>query len=139
MMDHLVPTTWYVSRRLELPLTLATDAFDRIVRDRPDGSTVAAFPDAFIATPAVSLPGSGRRLHGRLRTTRLGPAVPVEVELTPWSHTESERGLRPRRRPAAWSADRYWQVAAVTLERLHSRLLAAARAGAEQHPLRRAS
>lgn len=136
-----VPTTpWYVSRRVELPLRLAVDAFDRIVRDDPDGSALGELPDAFVATPAVSLPGAGRQLHGRLRTTRLGRGLPVELELTPWSRTQSELGLRPRRRPAGPGVDGYWRVASTTLERLRARLLAVApSAAAQRSSLRRAS
>jgi hypothetical protein len=141
MMEDLVPTTcWYVSRRVELPLTLAVDAFDRVVRDTHEGSAFGSLPDGLVAAPALALPGAGRQLHGRLRTARLSRALPVELELTPWSHTQSELGLRPRRRPVGTRADGYWHWAALTLEHLHSRLLAAAPNGAERHrPLRRAS
>jgi hypothetical protein len=52
-MQDLVPTTsWYVSRRVELPLSLATDAFDRVVGDTHEGSALGALPDAFVAAPA---------------------------------------------------------------------------------------
>src|ERR1039457_5504492 len=96
IMEGLVPTTsWYVSRRVELPLSLAADAFDRVVGHLHDRSTFGPFPDTFVAAPALSLPGAGRQLHGRLRTARLRRALPVEVELTPWSHTQSELGVRP--------------------------------------------
>ena len=125
-MEDLVPTTsWYISRRVELPLSLAADAFDRVVGQPDEAAELGALPDAFVASPAVSLPGAGRQLHGRLRTARLRRAVPVELELIPWSRTQSELGLRPRRRPVGSSADGYWHWAPLTLERLHSRLLSA--------------
>jgi hypothetical protein len=141
MMEDLVPTTsWYVSRRVELPLSLAADAFDRVVGHAHEAATLGALPDAFVAAPARSLPGAGRQLHGRLRTAGLRRALPVELELTPWSHTESELGLRPGRRPAGSSADGYWHWATLTLERLHSGLLSAApHATMRNRRLRRAS
>src|ERR1019366_2480027 len=131
MMQDLGPTpSWYVSRRVELPLSLATDAFDRVVGDTHEGSALGALPDAFVAAPAVSLSGAGRQLQGRLRTARLRRALPAELELTPWSHTQSELGLRPRRPPVGSRADEYWHWAGLTLERLHARLLSAAPTGA---------
>lgn len=140
-MQGLVPTTsWYISRRVELPMSVAADAFDRVVGHPHEATGLGSLPDAFVPAPTVALPGAGRQLHGRLRTARLRRALPVELELTPWSHTQSELGLRPRRRPVGSSADGYWHWAALTLERLHSRLLSVTpNDAAPSSQLRRAS
>ena len=139
-MDELTVCTWYVSRRVKLPLDVAATTLDRVIgRRRPwadDDATRLGLTSATVPVPP--LPGTARRRHGALRMDPWPAPIAVELELEPWSSSHSTIGLRPRRRPPRWRAHRYWASAASTLERLDAELIAAApRAG--WVPVRRAS
>jgi hypothetical protein len=139
-MDEVTVYTWYVSRRVALPLDVAAATLDRVL-DRPappadgDPSALGLTSATIAVTP---LPGTIRRRHGALRVDPWPTPIPVELELEPWSSSQSSLGLRPRRRPPRWRAGRYWASAVSALERLDAELIAAAprRRG---WPVRRAS
>ena len=137
-MDHPLPTSWYVSRRVELPFDEASAALDELVdQRRGDGRAPMRLTPTLIAQPAAPRLGSSRELNGRLRLPRSGPPVRVELELVAWSTSHSELGIRPVRTPVA-RATRYWKAAAATLERLRGELITAADPAVEP-ALRRAS
>jgi len=124
-MDQPEPTTWYVSRRVALPLGHAAAALDDLVDQRCRGADPSSSIDltaTLRAEPTWSLPGTARLLRGRLRLPRSRRAVRVELELAPWSASRSELGLRPARPPAG-RADQYWETAAATLDQLADDLL----------------
>lgn len=127
-MNEVNGYTWHVSRRVALPLDVAAATLDRVL-DRPAPS---ADPDATTrgltsATVAVTpLPGTVRRWHGALRVAPWPTPIAVELELEPWSASQSSLGLRPRRRPPRWRAGWYWESAVSALERLDAELIAAA-------------
>ena len=127
-MDELTVCTWYVSRRVRLPLDVAAATLDRVL-DRPgpvahDDTTRFGMTSATVAV--TPLPGTARRRHGSLRVDHWPAPIAVELELEPWSASHSALGLRPRRRPPRRRAHRYWASAARALERLDAQLVAAA-------------
>jgi hypothetical protein len=117
------PITWYVSRRVDLPLRVATAAFDQLVvsSSRP-GPVRLARP--LTVDPTTARPGIERRLRGRLSPSGLGGPVPIELELVPWSDRCVELGLRPARRPPRARAGRYFDAVAGALEELTDALYA---------------
>jgi hypothetical protein len=136
--DHPLPTSWYVSRRVELPFAQAAAALDELVdQRRRDGRVPTHLTPTLIAEPAAPRLGSSRELHGRLRLPRSVPPVRVELELVAWSASQSELGIRPVRTPVA-RATRYWKTAAATLDRLRGELITVADPAVEP-ALRRAS
>lgn len=138
-MDHL-PPTWYVSRRVQLPLGAAVAALDRLVEERQGAfeDRPARLTDALVATPSASVLGSPHRLEGHLQLGRLARPVRVELELAPWSRAESELGLRPVRPVPGTRAEHYWGRARTTLDRLSAELGTGVRPGVDRR-LRRAS
>ena len=127
-MNEPNPITWYVSRRVELPLDVATTALDRFLAEhgrQSDRPTVRL--GAAAATMAITpVPGPTRRRHASLRLDRWSPPVAVELELEPWSSRRSALGIRPRRRPPTRRARQYWSTAAAVLEWLGAELVAVA-------------
>ena len=121
-MSDVMAQTWFVSRRVALPLAAAATALDELVekrgRDRSSGSV--ALTDGLEVWPAATLPGEARRLDARLRLGGLGRPLRVELELSPWSRAESEVAIRPTRRPRP--AERYWAGAADALDALRATL-----------------
>lgn len=122
MQDCNVPTTWYVSRRLELPLAAATTALDRLTEHLSAGRVLGSL--RLRDTTAFAPPGVSRRLFGRLLLAGLGRPVRVELELTPWSREESELGLRPFKSVSSLRAERYTSTAVETLDEVRGELLA---------------
>jgi hypothetical protein len=112
------PVTWFMSRRVPLPLEAAAVALDELVehrrRDAPPAAV--ALTDELEVWPVTPLPGGPRRLGARLRVSGLARTLPVELELAPWSRLESEVGLRPTRRVGPARAERYWSGGADALD-----------------------
>jgi hypothetical protein len=129
VMDELTAdTSWYVSRRVGLPLDVAAATLDHLF-DEPDRRANLDRTRPCLAPATVSvtpLPGSARRLFGALRVDPWPAPIRVELELEPWSSSQSSLGLRPRGRPPRWRAPQYWASAVSTLERLDAQLVAAA-------------
>ncbi len=121
MPDVMTPT-WFVSRRVRLPLAAAATALDELVdQRRRDGSTgPVALTEGLKVWPADTLPGDARRLDARLRVGALGRPLRVEFELGAWSRVESQVAIRPTRRPRP--AARYWEEAADALDALRATL-----------------
>jgi hypothetical protein len=132
--------TWYVSRRLALPLPHAASALDAVACSPHAGRDDEAcrLAGALTVVPTTPIPGVARRLRGRLGLPGLARAMPVELELAGWSHAESELGLRPLRRPGATRADRYFDAATGSVDHV-ARVLLASAAVTPPKVLRRAS
>lgn len=113
--------TWYVSRRVDLPLRAATAAFDELV-ESGSGPGPARLACALTVDPTSARSGIERRLHGRLWPAGLGGPVPIELEVVPWSDRCVELGLRPARRPPRLRATRYFAAAVGALEELRCAL-----------------
>jgi len=124
MPDVMPSTTWFISRRVGLPLATAVTALDELVEHRRRDLRGAAVPlsDALDVWPAVALPGTARCLDARLRLGGLARPLRVEIELSPWSRAESEIGIRPTRRPRPRDAERYWAGASDALAALRATL-----------------
>ena len=106
--NDTLPSTSYVSRVLPLAIGVAEQVFDTCCADR-SAATSAVRPlllhDAVVATP-MSRISPVRVCRGELRLGRLGRRVAVELELSVWSRTQSELGLRlvgRRRVPGRYS------------------------------------
>ncbi|HEV3450625.1 MAG TPA: hypothetical protein VG869_05410 [Acidimicrobiia bacterium] len=127
-MDELSPITWYVSRRVELPVEVAAPALDRIFDTHDREADRPSAPLGVGAATVATTPSLGptRRCNGSLRLDRWSLPVAVELELEPWSSLQSAIGIRPRRRPPTRRARRYWSRASTILEWLDSELLAVA-------------
>lgn len=104
-MNDAPPTTTYVSRVLALPSGVARQVFDACRVDRqhrsadPDHWTVTAGATLLRVTGPGHVPGASRlgpvrSCPAALQLPRRGGTVPVELELTPWSHQRTEVGLR---------------------------------------------
>jgi hypothetical protein len=133
------PITWYVSRRVDVPLRAATAAFDDLV-EPVSGPGPARLAGALTVDPTTARPGIERRLHGRLSPAGLGGPVRIELELVPWSDRCVELGLRPARRPPRYRAARYFSAAVGALEELRRALHAGAAVRmVPPAPVRRAS
>jgi hypothetical protein len=112
-MSDVMPSTWFVSRRVGLPLAAAAAALDELVEHRRGDRAPGSVPltDGLEVWPAIALPGGARCLEARLRLGGLARPLRVELELGPWSRAESEVGIRPTRRPRPAGAERYWAAA----------------------------
>jgi len=86
----------YLSQVVDLPVAIAEVLFDDATQAL--GSAVRTDPTP-LGTALLPL----RRVRTKLRTPLPWTGVPVEVELTPWSRSRSEVGVRyaGRRRPRA--------------------------------------
>jgi len=119
-----MPSSWFISRRVELPLATAATALDELVEHRRHDGVSDSVPltDGLDVWPAVALPGTARCLDARLRLGGLARPLRVELELSPWSRAESEVGIRPTRRPRPGGAERYWAGASDALDALSTTL-----------------
>ncbi len=117
MEQNTVPT-WYVSRRLNVPLDEAGPVFDAVVGEEPGrrrwGSLV--LPDRSVQRIGPQR-SSDRRIDGRLHLPLRRPAH-VELELVPWSADTSEIGLRPVGVPRAARGPTYFAAAFESLDAL---------------------
>jgi len=130
-------TSWYVARRISLPHDDAVHALGDLLRSGP--STVAPIPGVAVDGVHHTRPGEARGFSGRLRLGPVLGAVRVEVEVEPWSRSESVIGLRPARRVPAQRANRYFARALSALDVVAGHLLARASTAPEQSEMRRAS
>jgi hypothetical protein len=91
-----VPRCGYLSHVVDLPVAIAEVLFDDATQTL--GSATRADPTP-LGTALLPL----RRVCTRLPSPLLRAGVPVEVELTPWSRSRTEVGVRyaGRRRPRA--------------------------------------
>jgi hypothetical protein len=66
-MPDVMPSTWFISRRVGLPFAAAATALDELVEHRRRDRTSASVPltDGLDVWPAVALPGSARCLDAR--------------------------------------------------------------------------
>jgi hypothetical protein len=123
-MPDVLPSSWFISRRVGLPLATAATALDELVehlrRDRVNDSV--PLTEGLDVWPGVALPGTARCLDARLRLGGLARPLRVELELGPWSRAESEVGIRPTRRLRPRGAERYWAGAREALEVLRTTL-----------------
>jgi hypothetical protein len=138
----------YLSRVVAVPASAAGVAFDRCWHKlaTPVGDGVSqslidwGVSSRIVDLPAAQLwlyrdssavvPADGhfapyRRVHGRLRLRRWWRAVPVELELVPWSSACSSLGLRyaGRRRLASATCECYHQAGSDALDLLGAALL----------------
>jgi hypothetical protein len=129
-MPDVMPSSWFISRRVGLPLATAATALDELVEDRRRDGTNNSVPltEGLDVWPGVALPGTARCLVARLRLGGLARPLRVELELGPWSRAESEVGIRPTRRLRPGGAERYWAGARDALEALQATLPAFASA-----------
>lgn len=122
-MGQFLQPSWHLSRRVELPVGDAADALDDLVR-REHGR--AHVPHLRFGTRAAvashAAPFVARRWYGRLHATRFGGWVPVELELTAWSSTQSQLGLRPTRVLPARHANGYFTTGTDCIAKLGSAL-----------------
>jgi hypothetical protein len=98
-MNQDQPLTWNVHRTFDAPVddTIpALDLFALYASLRPTSpyARLLARPTAGAASALPDKPS--RCFTGRLAIGISGPAVPIEVDLTPWSPTRSVLGVRPR-------------------------------------------
>ena len=127
--------SWYISRLLPLPPRAAQAALDayRVERSHRDGPDP---PDQWsIPTRAgrLVLAGAGylfrdgalrpyRRWYGKLEHHGSSRAVGVEMELSPWSGSCCELGIRPRTRSGMISGPRarrlYFSVGSEVVDRM---------------------
>jgi hypothetical protein len=123
-MPDVMPSSWFISRRVELPLATAATALDKFVehRRRDGANDSVPLTEDLDVWPAVALPGTARCLDARLRVGGLARPLRVELELGPWSRAESEVGIRPTRRLRPGGAERYWAGARDALEALRTTL-----------------
>jgi hypothetical protein len=134
--------TWYVSRRVDLPLRDASQALDELVETAAtDARAAVRLPGALAVRPIAALPGVDRRLRGSLAIGGLGGPVPVELELAAWSRDESEVALRPAVRRPIFRSEHYFTAAVEGLRSLDDALVAAAHDDRNEQPVevRRAS
>jgi hypothetical protein len=126
VLDGTMTPSWYVTRRVPLTIGVAAEALDTLART-PMPVVEPWDPLALdrIAAPVGSI--VARRFAGTLAVSKLARAVPVEIELSAWSHEESALGLRPRTsRPPRRRAERYFPAAFDALESIEQRLTAVA-------------
>jgi hypothetical protein len=136
-MNDPVWSTWYVSRRVEVPAGAVAHALDRMLSDGPiavDSGRAALTVDRGRA-PAV---GRGRLVVPGPFTRR----VAVDLEVEAWSAGSCELALRPSGRRVPGDAERYGAAAGLTLERMRdavAQVIAAPITEDERALLRRAS
>ena len=102
-LTHDDSLTWYIHRNLDAPIHDAVPALDAFawqasLRPASAYARLLARPARHVSPVPATAPG--RAFRGQIRVGRLGPAVPVELDLTAWSDSSSALGLRPAgRRP----------------------------------------
>ena len=114
-------STTYTAHRLGLDPDTAQGAFDRLTdRDREfafDGGTIALHGRGFVRRPEGAVYFPYRAVPGVLTVGH--HSAPVEVELVPWSHTDTELAIRQTgRRRSARAAERLIAAAREALEQL---------------------
>ena len=88
-------STLYVSRTVALPVSHVAQAFDLFPGTISQGSRMLVL-DRGSEVPATGAPANPWRcMRGSLRPGGLRPAFAVEVEAAPWSHDQTEIGIRP--------------------------------------------
>jgi hypothetical protein len=99
----------YLSRVVALPVAVAEAVFDDVTRSV--GTSVHTDPTALL--PA-------RRIRTRLGSSIPWAGVPVEIELTPWSRSRTELGVRyaGSRHPRALARYMYEQRAPALLDEI---------------------
>jgi hypothetical protein len=137
--DHtaLLGTDWYVARRISIAPPDATHALGEALRT--DAVEPATGSVVSIREVRHTRPGEARGFSGRLRLGPLAPAMPVEVEIEPWSRSESVLGIRPMRRVPIFHPDRYFDRALVLLADLETCVRDRVSVVAELPEVRRAS
>jgi hypothetical protein len=126
-----VPNSSYIARVVDLPPSLAELAFDQRAL-RADGAldvSSGTFRSYGVFHGPASTPEvlhALRRAPGRLRPRAFGPSISVELELTPWSHSRTEVGLRytGRSRPGSLTQARYFKIGAEVVETVVTELAA---------------
>ena len=127
----MTPTSLYVSRRVCLPPIVAATAFD-ILRlagaraDQPATWTLETPSALLVLNDVRPLPDHPtlplRQAPGRLRSTSRRRSYPVEVEVTAWSGSRSEIGVRLVGRSVplddGWRQRRYLDVAHAAADHL---------------------
>lgn len=127
----MTPTSLYVSRRVCLPPIVAATAFD-ILRlagaraDQPATWTLETPSALLVLNDVRHLPDHPtlplRQAPGRLRSTSRRRSYPVEVEVTAWSGSRSEIGVRLVGRSVplddGWRQRRYLDLAHATADHL---------------------
>jgi hypothetical protein len=146
-----IPT--YTSHVVPLPTRIAPVVFERWWSQTRHRSAGAPHEVVEVELGRLALePATWRRSHGSrtdpqrtvcgMVSIRGHRAWPVELELTPWSSTASELGLRfagRRRYPKGQALARYHQVAEAVLESIGTRLLDLYPAELTEQDLRRAN
>ena len=110
--------SWYVSRRIPVPTGDATRALGAALR--ADVLPGAMDPTLAIDGVRYLRPGEVRGFTGRLDLGRLRGTARVEVQVEPWSRSESAIGVRPIGRVPRARADRYFQRAIALIGSLES-------------------
>ena len=129
-------TSWYVSRRVPLTHDETTRALGDLLRSSADADVLAG--DVVVERVLHARPGEARGFLGRLRLGGALGTTRVEVEVEPWSRTDSTIAVRPRRRAPRQRAARYFDRAFLLLRQLEAHLLASA-ITSERVEMRRAS
>jgi hypothetical protein len=106
------PPGWYVYRRIPASHTEAMRALCDALRADP--LLLSMGPDFAIDRVEHLRLGEARRFTGRLRLGLAG-TTRIEVEVEPWSHTESALAVRPLRRAPRARANRYFAHALALL------------------------
>jgi hypothetical protein len=103
----------YLSRVVALPVAVAEAVFDDVTRSV--GTSVHTDPTAL---GTALLPA--RRIRTRLGSSNPWAGVPVEIELTPWSRSRTELGVRyaGSRHPRALARYMYEQRAPALLDEI---------------------
>jgi hypothetical protein len=119
-----IGATWYVWRRIPLRHDETTRALGALLRS--GSSPGVAATGVAVERLHHARPGDARGFVGRLPLGRIFGAPRVEVEVEPWSHTESTIAVRPLDRAPRLRASRYFERAFAVLDRLEALLLARA-------------
>jgi hypothetical protein len=114
------PPGWYLSRRIPVSRPEAMRALCDALRADP--LLLSMGPDVTMDRVEHLRLGETRGFTGRLRLGLLG-TTRIEVEVEPWSHTESVLAVRPLRRAPRARASRYFAHALGLLAGLETLLL----------------
>jgi hypothetical protein len=114
------PLAWYAQRHFDTPVEHAIAALDLFalyasLRPNSPYARLLARPTANAAPTPPDKPS--RHFTGNLAFGMSGPAIPLEVNLTAWSHTRSVLGVRPNgRRPPRARLNRYFAATHTLLD-----------------------
>jgi hypothetical protein len=118
--------SWYIARRVDATVEAVATSLDRLGEDdlldiTTDAGRLTLAPVPLAFTPYAGAPR--RRLRGRLAPMGAARAVPVEVEVSGWSHRSAQLGLRPSGRlPRGRRATAYFDTATAALSALGARV-----------------